>query len=473
MKKRLVSFALAVIILIPLMPKPIESSGFVKEIDAIYNDFKLTVGGKNIPCKEAFIYNDELWVPLRDLGKALKLEVHFNLGKRFFKINSGGKLNIADSSKINTAYQKGYEVLAKDRMIEELDKEIRAFEGTERSNTSDREHIVRNISVGFSNINLYLDGKKVNLPIQPLIYKNDLYVSLVAISPYLYLTPMIRGNVVDIDANAVLLERPSHNSADSLISFRDNLNNRLDIQLAEMEKKKEILMDVRIPYQKINTLSAMRKYLNKHLGEISDFPVNVDFRAAMNSLYFVDISFDSKYNYKWRSLSKQEVEAYIWDIFVAINSLYNENARIQGSIKNPNYSSPSYSSTSKYENYVEFNTEAKDLIFNFVNSNLDMTGRVDPTFIEESLSERLNRYNWWHFDFKARISGYDLDLVVTPRSKDYMKGLTPASRLTFLREIDYEIRRYYPDLKVDGRIEYPGEYTIYFHIDKGKISSSN
>lgn len=457
LEKKFVSFLLALLILISIIPKPIEAKGFVKEIDVIYNDFKLQVEGKTISSKEPFIYDGELWVPLKDLGKSLGLVVGFNSSTRDFKINSNGKLKIDDSSKANIAYQRGYEIQAKERIIGELDKEIRAFEGKRIYESSPMESIVKNISIGFSSINVFLDGKKVILEKEPLIYNNDLYVSLVAVSPLLYITPSLKGNVVNIDSNAVLVKKPGYNSIDDLAKFRDSLNNRLGIQLAEMEKRKKVLMDVKIPYEEIKTLSAMEKYLNKHLDKISDLSVDVSLRSGSGNWYYVDIDFSTRYNYKWRDLSRRDVEAYVWDIFVAITTLYDEDAQIQGNIKK----------------YVSFDTKLKDINFSFIDSGLDMTAKVDPVFIEELLRKSLGRYNREYFDYSARISGYDLELTITPGSSDYMKKWSPESKMRFLREINYEIRRYYPGLKINGKIEYPGEETIHFLLDDGKFSSPN
>lgn len=464
MKKRFISFILVILILVPIIPNPVVAKGFVKVVDVIFNDIKLQVEGKNISSKEVFIYDGDLWVPLKDLGKALGMGVDFNFKKRNFKLNSNGKLNTIDNPKANIAFQRSYEIQAKERIIRELDKEIRKFEGRSISETSSKENIVKNIDVSFSNINIYLDGKKVSLDRDPLIYDDDLYVSLVALSPILYITPSLNGNLVNIDSNAVLVKKPGYSSMENLARFRDSLNNRLAIQLAEMEKRKEVLMDVKIPYEEIKTLSAMEKYLNRHLEKISDFPVDISLRSGTNSWYYIDIDFSNRYNYRWRDLSKREVEAYVWDIFVAITTLYDEDAKIQGNISNPyDY---------RHKNYVTFDTKMKDIVFSFINSNLDMREKVDPVFIEEVLLRRLGRYYNQYFDFSASISGYDLDLLISPHNNAYMKRWSPDSKLRFLREIDYEIKRHYPSLKVNGRIEYPGEDTVHFLIDNSKLTSS-
>lgn len=469
MKKRIIAFILTIFILLPLLPKPIQAKGFVKEIDVIQDDFDLKVEGKAISSKEFFIYDGELWIPLSDLGKGLELKTHFNPTLRKFWINSKGKLNIDDASQANVAFQRGYEIQAKERIIAELDKEIQAFDGKVMSKTSSEDSVVKNISVGFGHLDVFIDNQKLNLSRDPLIYNNDLYVSLVDISPHLYITPSLVGNTLNIDGNAILLKKDGYDSFDDLAKFRDSLNNRLGTQLAEMEKRKKIIMDVKIPYEDIKTLSAMERYLNRHLGKIDELPINISLRSGNDNWYYVDIDFLKKDNPLWRDLTRRDVEAHIWDIFVALTSLYDEDAKIQGTIRNPNYAR---TSSSDKKDYVKFTTNLKDLEFNFINSGLDLKGQTDPILIEDILKKHLGRYLGENFDYSAKLGASSLDLIVKPGSSTYMEKWSPDKKLRLLREINYEIKRYFPNLKVNGRVEYPGQDTIPFLIENGKIASS-
>ncbi len=36
---------------------------------------------------------------------------------------------------------------------------------------------------------------------EPLLYNDDVYISLVSLSPILYITPELKGNVINIDGN--------------------------------------------------------------------------------------------------------------------------------------------------------------------------------------------------------------------------------------------------------------------------------
>lgn len=462
LRNRAVIFILIILILLPSLPKPSYGRGQVMEIDALFGDFKLQVEGRYFPHKETFIYDGELWVPMEDISRQLNLSYSFNIDKRLLNLNSNGRLNFNDVSKEPIVYQRGYEIQAKERRIAELEKEIQEFEGRNANSLKERDFIVRNIRVGFSDIDIYLDGTKIFLDREPLLYKGDVYVSLISLSPILFITPELKGNVVNIDGNTILVEKPKFDSVDKLLSFRENLNNRLDRQLQELEKKKKILMDVKIPYEKIASPKEMEKYLNRYLNYIEELSVTVNLSKNNNSWYYLDIEFERRDINKWQKLTRRDVEAYVWDILVAITSLYDEEAKIQGQIRNSNR--PRY-------NYVEFNTHMRSLVFNFIDSGLDMTQKIDSQLIEDLLERRLYRYQGVYFDYSARISGYDLELTVYPSSKRFMENWSVHSQLSFLREIDYIIRDYYPELSINGLIEYPGRESIEFLIQDGKVRS--
>lgn len=464
LKNKFILFIMIVLILFSSIPMPIYAKGQVMEIDALFPDIKLQVEGNYISHKESFIYDGELWIPMKDLAKALKMECTFNSNKRILKLNSHGKLNIKDTSLEPIAYQRGYEIQAKERRIVELDEEIRKFEGKRVNDSSKKvDNLVRNIKVSFSDIDIFLDGKKVYLEKEPLIYNDDVYVSIVALSPVLYITPEINGSVVNIDANAILVKKPYYNSIEKLISFRENMNKTLDRQLAELEKKKQILMDVKIPYEKVENLQDMERYLNRHLGYIKDLPVSVNITRGSNSWYYINIEFSRNNYHKWKTISRRDVEGYVWDIFVAITSLYDEEAKIQGQIRNP------YTTR---QNYVEFNTYMKNIVFKFIDSGLDMKEKIDPVFIEDLLKRELGRYNREYFDYSARISGYDLELVVYPYdNRTFTDRWSLYTKISFLKEINYILSNYYPELRINGLVKCANRDDIKFLIENGKLRS--
>ncbi|QQY79924.1 cadherin-like protein [Keratinibaculum paraultunense] len=464
MKNKFVLFIMIFLILFSSIPIHSYAKGQVMEIDALFPDIKLKLEGNYISHKEVFIYDGELWVPMKDLANALKIDCSFNPSKRILNLNSRGKLNIKDTSLEPIAYQRGYEIQAKERRIVELDEEIRKFEGKRVNDSSKKvDALVRNIKVSFSDIDVFLDGEKIYLEKEPLIYNDDVYVSIIAISPVLYITPEINENIVNIDANAILVKKPYYNSIEKLISFRENMNKTLDRQLAELEKKKQILMDVKIPYEKVENLHDMRRYLNRHLGYIKDLPVSVHIIKGSNSWYYIDIEFSRGNYHKWKNLSRRDVESYVWDIFVALTSLYDEDAKIQGQIRNP------YTTR---QNYVEFNTYMRNIVFKFIDSGLDMKEKIDPVFIEDLLKKELGRYNREYFDYSARISGYDLELEVYPYdNRTFTDKWSIYTKISFLKEINYILRDYYPELRINGLVKCVNRDDIRFLIENGKLRS--
>ncbi|MBU5313145.1 chitobiase/beta-hexosaminidase C-terminal domain-containing protein [Tissierella carlieri] len=462
MRRRFISFVLAIIVLIPLVPMPVFSNGLVKEIDVFMNNFRVQVEGKNFSHKEVFLYEGDIFVPMKDFGKALGLGVNFNSNKRALTLNSNNKLRFNDNSKYPIAYQRGYEIEVKERLMDNINQEIRDFLRDTKSKSSSKDIDLKTIRAGFSGIEITLDGKKIFLDGEPLLYNDDVYLPLTSLSPYLYITPKLNNNVIDIDCNGVLKDKPkdtiypSYYSIDELVKFREDLNNRYARELEELNKKKKIIMDVKIPYEEVKSLSDMERYLNRHLSKINNLNVDINLRSGTGHWYYVDIDFSTRDNSKWRNLSRRDVEAYIWDIYVAISSLYDEEARIQGNIKR----------------YVSFDTKMKNIVFSFIDSGLDMKSKVDPVFIEELLNKALGKYGGEYFDYTARISGYDLELVITPSHSDYMERWSPSRKLDLLERVNREIRRYYPGLKVNGKVVYRDLEPISFTIDDNKVRST-
>lgn len=459
--KKFISFTLAIIILFSIMPMPSYAKGQVMEIDALFGDMKLQVEDKKFPHKEVFIYDGELWVPVGDLAKALKIGADYNSNKRTLKLNSYGKLNIKDSSLEPIVYQRGYEIQAMERRIIEIENEIREFEGKKTDISPNFEGMVKNIRVGFSDIDIYLDGKKINLDREPLIYNNDVYVSLVALSPILYITPQLDGNVVNIDANSILVHKKGFYDVRDLAQFREDLNKKLNRHLEELEKKKKILMDVKIPYEEVKGLSDMEKYLNKHLGYIEKLPVDISLRQGTDSWYYVDIVFRNARDFRWRDLTRRDVEAYVWDVFVAINSLYDKNAKIQGQIRGTR--------GGKY-NYVEFDTYMGNIKFRFIDSGLDKGEKIDPILVRDLLQKKFSRFGGESFDYSAKISGYDLELTIIP-SGNRFKNWSIHNKVDYLNRVGNLIKENYPEIKVNGIVEYTSNEKIQFTIENGKLRS--
>lgn len=221
-------------------------------------------------------------------------------------------------------------------------------------------------------------------------------------------------------------------------------------------------MDVKIPYEEVKNLSEMEKYLNKHLDHIEKLPVDISLReGGTDSWYYVDIVFRNRSDFRWRNLTRRDVEAYIWDIFVAINSLYDENAKIQGQIRDTR--------SSRY-NHVEFDTYMGNIEFRFIDSGLDIGEKVDTVYIVDLLQKRLSKFGGESFDYFAKVSGYDLELNIIPAGNRF-KNWTVHNKVDYLNRVGSLIKENYPDLKINGSLEYSSDDKIYFTIDNGRLRS--
>ena len=77
---------------LPLFSCPVYGNDYVKEIDAGFNEIQVHIGDKKIPShKEPFIYEDSIWVPLKDLAKGLNLNYKMNKGKKSVGLGSNEK----------------------------------------------------------------------------------------------------------------------------------------------------------------------------------------------------------------------------------------------------------------------------------------------------------------------------------------------------------------------------------------------
>ena len=469
MLKKFLSLFLAIIILISFVPIVGEGVGFVKDLDVIFGNFRLNVNNRKIiNHKEPFLYDGNFYVPLSDLAKGLEIGISINNNNVY--LNSNNKLNVDSyDSKLPLVFQRGYEVLAKERLIEELEDEVRALEGKSNSKINYKINAtMRSIRVGFGNISIYLDGKKLNLEEEPLKYNNDIYVSLDSIAPYLYITPELSKDktTINIDTNGILSPSTS-SSISSLLGARNGRNYLLDLQRAELEKRKSVLVDLRIPYEKISSWKSLERYLNSHFNKINDLDVNIKVTKQSNWIN-LDIGFTASKNHLWTKLSRLDVEDWIWNIYTAIVNLYNEDTLVSGSIVNPFYSQ--YSS-SKYKNYVTFYSKDNDIYFDFTNSRLATDSIVNPNHLLEVLNNNLNRYMNFYFKYDASKSGDNLELKIYPTTDSLSKS-SIYSKMGYLRSLNQRIRTIYPSIDVYGQIIYPGDIDpLDFYISENKIRS--
>ncbi|HSH35038.1 chitobiase/beta-hexosaminidase C-terminal domain-containing protein, partial [Schnuerera sp.] len=307
-----------------------------------------------------------------------------------------------------------------------------------------------------------------------LYYNNDLYIDIMDIAPYLYITPDYKEDkaVLNIDANGVLVKHERYSNIDNLLAFREGRNYLLDIQMEQLKKRIEVEDSLRgIPYAKINNITDLEEYLNKHFSKIGELVVDIDVDDTIGKWLYLDISFPRSKSYRWYRLQRKEVEDWIWDMYTAILNLYDEEGLLHGAIRNPHYSR--YSSSS-YKNYVTFDTKDMDLYFNFSRSLLKKDYRFDPNRLTDSLNNTLNKYNKVKFDYEINQSGDDVDLIAYPDSNS-VEDWSIYTKMGYLKRLNWEIRRVYPDLTVNGTLIFPKEdiEPIKFYFDSNKIRSKD
>lgn len=471
--RRILALFLSVIMLFSFIPNRVEGKSYVKDIDVIFGGFQLKVNKKNVVNhKEPFIYGDDLFVGLSDLARGLEMAV--NVNGNTANLSSKGKLGFnSNSSNESIVFQRGYEIMAKERIIESLEDEIYSLNNqtTGRIDYKMKSNI-KNIKVGFGTVSVYLDGKKLNLDTEPLKYNSDMYVALDSIAPYLYITPSMSKDktTLNIDANGVLVKDNKHPTVTALLSMREGRNYLLDLQRAELERKKSFMEEFKIPYKKIGNIKSLESYLNKNFNKVGDLVVTFDVVQQSNWIN-LSISFPHSKNLHWNRLKRSDVEQWIWNIYTAVLNVYDEEVLISGSIRNPLYTN--YSS-SDLKNYVTFRSKDKDIYFDFTKSKLVVDNRVDPDYLVEVLNNVLPKHLNTNFTYDAKISGANLELIVYP-SPDNFSKLSIFMKMGYLKTLNQKIKDLYPDLLVNGKIIFLSDsiLPIDFYISENNIRSIN
>ncbi|WP_097677476.1 chitobiase/beta-hexosaminidase C-terminal domain-containing protein [Anaerosalibacter sp. Marseille-P3206] len=474
MYKKNICITLVFMVLFSLLPLPSVAEGYVKDIDVAFSDMSIEVEGvKLISHKEPFIYEDDIWVPLKDLGKGLGLKVSFDRNKKSIYLDSDGKLKLnINESKAPISFQMGYEIDAKERIIDDLEDEIDIIESGRSFRKiydyKDRSKI-KNIKVYFGNVKVYLD--KNILDIDGILYNDDIYVPINDISPHLYITPTYKAdrNVLYIDGNGVLVKNKRYSSIDNLLAFREGRNYLLGIQMEQLMMRKNVVEKLNIPYGKLNTVKDLESYLNKHFSKIGELSTTIEVRDYPGKWLYLDIGFTRNNAYKWTKLKRSDVENWVWDMYTAITTLYNEEALIEGAIRNPYYYR--YSSSS-HKNYVKFNTRDNDLYFDFTRSLLKKDYRIEPDYLAENLEKTLKKYNKVEFSYSAETNGDDMSLTVFCNSNSFATW-SLYTKMGYLKKLNWEIKRVYPELEISGKIVFPNEKydPVRFNIAENRIRS--
>ncbi|NLW22762.1 MAG: hypothetical protein GXY88_05865 [Tissierellia bacterium] len=475
MYRNILRIMVLILLFSSVIPIVAEARGFVKEIDAEYYKLYLRVEGKKIDSdKEPFIYDNRIWVPLSVLAKGLDLGYKLDGNNKAVYLDSKGRLDPSDNSKEIEAFQKGFLVGAKEAWLDALEGEVLYLErGIERKRAGLDEGEVRNIRICFEDVKVFLDNNRLSFSTDPIFYDGDVYVDIMEISPYLYITPKLdlRYKRIDIDANGVLIDKELYKDMDQLINIRKGRSKWLDIELELWGKRKESIERLGIPFKNINDVNLLEKHLNQYLNKLEDLTFNIEVTRYINNRLGLTFSFPSNRISQWRSLTRKEVEDYIWNVYTAILIMYKDNVSIVGWIRNPYYNK-----YSKYRprDYVSFESKDGDLVFDFTNSNLSIGYRVDPDYLAESLNKNLNKYGGTGFEYKAQQRGDGMDLIIIVSSRSFLNSHV-YNKMNYLRRLNHEIRRIKPGLTIYGTIIYDEDYErdIKFSIEDNRIRSGD
>lgn len=469
--RRVVCLFLSVVMLFSFFPDRVVARSYVRDIDVVFGGFQLKVNNKKVVNhKEPFIYGDDLFVGLTDLARGLEMEV--NVSGDTAQLSSKGKLSFdSNSSKESLVFQRGYEIMTKERLKDNLEDEIYMLSNPSSSYIDYKiKARVKTIKVGFGVISVYLDGKKLNLDGQLLKYNNDIYIPLDSIAPYLYITPSMTRDktTINIDANGILIKNNLYPTATALLNFREGRNYLLDLQRAELEKKKSFMEEFKIPYKKISNIKTLEKYLNDNFSKVGDLDLRFSLVQQSNWIN-LDISFPAAKNSLWYRLKRSNVESMVWNVYTAIINLYDDEALISGAVRNPYYNS---SSNSALKNYVTFYTKDKDIYFDFSKSRLGLDDGVNPGYLMEILNINLPNYSNVNFTYDANMSGHNIELIVRADSKNF-NNLSIYTKMGYLKLLKEKIRNLYPDIVVDGKMVFPDEniLPLNFYINENRIRS--
>lgn len=474
MKKFLTYVALIIIILIPSFS---EGTGYIKRINVKYYDLSIYVEGEkiNFPTeRKPFIYEDTLWIPLSELAIGLDMDYKLDTINKSIYLDSKGKLENIDSSKIIDSFQLGYEIENKENKMDKLEDNIYALkEGIEEDDLSLNNYTERTLNVYFGDVKIYLDEKEITMYEEPLYCNGEVYVSLWDISNYLYINPSldVKNNRINIDTNGILVKKDHYAEIDQLISFRKLRNYLLDIKIDNLNKYKELYQDLNIPYENITNIEDLEKHLNMYLSTLEGVNFNISVKKPYSRWLDLTFVFSKGEANEWRSLQRRDVENYIWNIYSAILTLYDDEISIKGQVLNPFYS-PYSLSTEKY--YVTFTTKDMDLDFDFSNSKLRKNYRIDSDYLEDILNDELDKYSVFEFIYMAEQNGYTVDLDISVNRQSFFTQ-DIYEKIGFLRRLNNEIRRLNPDIIVDGKIYFGENNTdeIKFNIYDNKIISSD
>ncbi|KAB3529388.1 hypothetical protein F8154_14795 [Alkaliphilus pronyensis] len=322
----------------------------------------------------------------------------------------------------------------------------------------------RNITAWFNNIQVEIDGEKLEMADEPIVFEDKVYMPIEELADALYINfvydedeAMVRINTnrlfdVDTDTSSVPLTFQKHYELESLRK-----------QVAEMEEEINRLQDGRLPYARIRTLEEMEEYIKEHFKVLKDINMSIQLLDLGRNEYSLNASFGNEIS-KWKELDRREVEGWIDDIYYAIRHFYDPEAKLEGIIR-----ASSLKSGSQYTSYY---TRGNMLYFDFMLSEHKKSPLIDGVKIENALNKKLKNYNNEVFTYEVFVNNNDVDLLVYYEKKKF-DNWSPTSKMQYLKRIRTEVDRIYEDVNIDGKIIYSknDEATLRFSISDDFISS--
>ncbi|AKL93640.1 hypothetical protein CACET_c01220 [Clostridium aceticum] len=305
------------------------------------------------------------------------------------------------------------------------------------------ESYPRNITGEFNDIKVSVNTIPLNLHLEPFIYEDEVYVPIKSLAQRLYLDAEYDATekVIKVGTSDLLKDTTIKNLAGNLLQ-RDYEIQALRQQLQERNRSHQEIS--RLPYRKISTRQGMETYLQDYFGSLRGISMSINLSHSSSNRYRLHITFPSRDASDFQQLSRSVIETWLEDMFYAIRDLYDDEARMEGSIRDTSSSS---------RTYVSFDTSGNKLSFDFRYHHRDNYSRIyiNETSLERHLRRNLSSYNRIDFDYEVTANRYDLDLIVSFDNEDFYDW-SSTNRRNFLNRLEREIWNFDGEVDVYGKI---------------------
>lgn len=455
MSKRMVRYLSLALVIFIFSSSVALGQPYSRNLSVDYDGFILRIDGAYIELNDdPFMYDNKLYIPVKDVLEILGLDVVYDSKQGTLSIDTKGLLNFEDESKPLTAMQLGYEIDAIKREQEYLKKEIQQLMGAS-SNTegmlhSQREPESRSIRSWFNNIKVTVDGKSINTASEPFVFNNKVYMWIEDLLDPLYLNlseGSSSGRILDISTNGVLSVN-KRISPEYIADRRNSEITKLYSLTNQLNKEAMILKKLDTPYRKITSLTQMEKYINEHLNKLEDISMTVTIHSLGNNKYQLISYFSQSKVSSWNKLDRRDIENWVESIHDSIRILYDSDAKLSGSIRNPYYN---IYSTYHGLNYATFDTRDSYLSFDFTQYHFKENQRVDEVTLASNLNKNLTTYNTVGFEYEVVKNTQDLDLIVS-FNKESFKSWHVFTTMSYLNSLRREVDRHAPGVKINGKV---------------------